>query len=90
MTQGGDDKLSCVQIAQQIESNNASIEHFILKDKQVEQDNVARNVGGVIPIVGLFLVASTDLSNEEQVMARSVTDRNEHLVYLAKQKGCPE
>jgi hypothetical protein len=38
----------------------------------------------------LALVASTDLSNEEQVKARALADRIERLQYLAKQKGCRE
>jgi hypothetical protein len=90
MTQSGDDTLSCPEIKQQMEANRATAEEFARKDKQVEQGNVAKNVGGVLPGVGLLLVASTDLSNEEQVKVRAMIDRNEQLTYLAKRKGCTD
>ncbi len=88
MTQPNDDTLSCPEIQQQMDANRATAQEFARKDKQVEQGNVAKNVGGVVPGLGLLLVASTDLSNEEQVKVRAMIDRNEQLTYLAKRKGC--
>jgi hypothetical protein len=88
MAQPGDAALSCPELKQQISANRATAEEFARKDKQVEQGNVAKNVGGIVPGVGLLLVASTDLSNEEQVKVRAMIDRNEQLTYLAKRKGC--
>lgn len=88
MSQPGDDALDCAAIAQQIATNRTKEEEFVRKDKKVEQQNVAKGVAGVIPGVGLLIESSTDLSNTEQVKARSLADRNERLAYLAKQKGC--
>jgi hypothetical protein len=90
MTQPGDDALSCPEIKQQIDGNTAQEEVFLRKDKGVEQENVAKNVGGVLPGIGLVLIGSTNLSNEEQVEARSLVDRNERLSYLSKSRECPQ
>jgi hypothetical protein len=35
-----------------------------------------------------LLVLSTDLSNQEQIMARALIDRDEQLRFLAKRKQC--
>lgn len=90
MVQDGDGKLSCTALKQEIADNTAAENTLLRKDKQVEQANVAKNVGGALPGVGLLLVGSADLSNEEQVKARALADRNERLEYLVKQKGCKE
>ena len=90
MTQPGDDTLSCPEIKQQIAANDMAAGEFARQDKKVEQGNVAKNVGGVLPGIGLLLIASTDMSNEEQVKARAMIDRNEQLMYLAKRKGCTD
>jgi hypothetical protein len=88
MTQPGDAQLDCPALKQQIAANQAAAEDFIRKDKQVENENIARGVGSAIPVFGILLAMSYDLSNEEQVKARALADRNEELTYLAKQKGC--
>jgi len=90
MVQPGDEGLSCAALKEQITANRVAAADFVRKDKQVEQQNVAKNIGGAIPVLGLFLVSSTDLSNEEQVKGRALVDRDEHLTFLAKQKGCTE
>lgn len=90
MAQPGDENLSCPALKQQIAANRAAAAELLKKDKQVEEENVAKNVGGVIPGLGLLLIASTDLSNEEQVKARALIDRDERLAYLVRQKGCGE
>jgi len=91
MTQAGDDQLDCSQLAQQIKSNQNQADYLQKKDQQVSQENVAKNVAGaIIPYAGVLAIASTDLSNEEQVNARALTDRNEELTYLARKKGCTQ
>lgn len=89
MVQAGDAKLTCVEIDGQLGANQAAAREFLKKDKQVEQGNTAKNIGSAIPMVGVFLLASTDLSNSEQIKARALMDRDEQLRYLKKQKGCP-
>jgi hypothetical protein len=90
MAQPGDEDLSCSSLTREIAANRGAATDFLRKDKQVENENIAKNVGGVIPGLGLLLIASTDLSNEEQIKARALIDRDERLNYLAKQKGCTE
>lgn len=88
MVQAGDETLDCAALARQIAANEDAAARFLHQDKKVEQANAARNVGSVIPGVGLFLVLSTDLSNEEQIKARALIDRDEQLHFLAKRKQC--
>lgn len=88
MTQPGDEALDCASLARELAANEASAARFLHQDRQVEQANTARNVGSVIPGVGLLLVLSTDLSNEEQIKARALIDRDEQLRFLAKRKQC--
>ena len=90
MTQPGDDQLTCAALKQQIADNSAAEAKFQSADKEVEQANVAKGIGSAIPYVGIAIAGSTDLSNEEQVKARALADRNQQLAYLAKQKGCPQ
>jgi hypothetical protein len=88
MVQPGDENLDCPALKQQIEANRSAAEDFVRRDKLVENQNIAKNVGSVIPFVGILLVSSTDLSNEEQIKGRALVDRDERLTVLAKQKGC--
>jgi hypothetical protein len=88
ISQPGDDALSCPVIAQQIADNNAAEAVFVRKDKNAESGNAVKTVGTAIPYVGILVGATMDLSNEDQAKARALADRNEHLAYLAKQKGC--
>ena len=88
MSQPGDDMLTCEALNSQIEANSASEAAFRKQDKDVENGNIAKGIGGATPFVGPIIAASTDLSNEEQVKARSLADRNDQLKYLSKQKGC--
>lgn len=90
MSRPGDENLSCTEIRQQILDNNAAADVFLRKDKNVEAGNTAKTIASAIPYVGILVAASNDLSNEEQVKARALADRNEQLGYLAKQKGCTE
>lgn len=90
MAQPGDDALDCAALKRQIADNAAAEAVYVRKDKQVENANIAKGVGSAIPYVGLLIGASSDLSNEEQVKARALADRNERLAYLAKQKRCSE
>lgn len=88
MTQAGDEALDCAALAHELTANEAAAARFLHQDKKVENANTARNVGSVIPGVGLLLVLSTDLSNEEQIKARALIDRDEQLRFLAKRKQC--
>jgi hypothetical protein len=88
MVQPGDNALTCPEIKQQIAVNEAAGAQFRKEDKAVSQGNIAKGVAGAIPVAGILIVGSTDLSNEEQVKARALADRNERLDYLAKQKNC--
>src|SRR5258706_4309323 len=89
MSQAGDENLNCADLSHQLSANQSDIQTFVRKDKRVMDDNVAKNVAGAaIPWVGLLLIASTDLSNVEQIRARALIDRNQQLNFLAKQKGC--
>jgi hypothetical protein len=92
MAQPGDDQLDCPALIEQIKANRAAADEFLASDKRVAEGNVAKTVAGTIfaPIGVLLAAASIDLSNEEQVKARSIADRNERLIYLAKAKGCAE
>lgn len=88
MSQPGDDALTCDTLSSQIAANDIAEADYRKQDKQVENGNIAKGIGSATPFVGPIIAGSTDLSNEEQVKARSLADRNEQLKYLAKQKGC--
>jgi hypothetical protein len=89
MTQAGDEALDCAALSHQIQENRGAAAALLQKDKQVESTNTAKVVAGALPYVGPLFTASTDLSNEEQVKARAISDRNDWLLYLARKKGCP-
>jgi hypothetical protein len=88
MSQPGDASLSCAELATQIAENRAAADKFLRQDKKVEEGNTAKTVGGGLPMVGVFLLASNDFSNAEQIQARALIDRDEQLRFLKKQKGC--
>ncbi len=82
MMQPGDDRLDCPAIIEQIKVNRPAMATYLTKDKQVEQANVF-----FVLIGPTFLI---DLSNEEQIKARALADRNDRLVLLGRAKGCTE
>jgi hypothetical protein len=90
MTQVGDDQLGCPALIEQLKANRLAADKFLREDKAVEAGNVAKGVTGAIfaPIGLLLILATTDLSNEEQIKARSLADRNEQLIFLARSKDC--
>ena len=88
ISQPGDAELTCNSLKQQIADASAAEAAYRHKDKQVESGNAVKTAGSAIPVAGLFLAGSIDLSNEEQVKARALADRIERLAFLAKQKGC--
>lgn len=90
MAQPGDEDLSCTELNRQIAANRDAAEKYLHKDRQVENGNTAKTVGSAIPGLGILLAASIDLSNEEQVKARALVDRDERLTFLAKRRGCIE
>lgn len=88
MSQAGDADLSCTDLKKQIADNTAAEAVYRRKDKNVEAGNTAKTVASATPFVGLLIAGTMDLSNEEQVKARALADRDEQLAYLAKQRGC--
>jgi hypothetical protein len=90
MAQPGDDQLSCRELFERITGNRTSVQKFAIVDRKVEDGNVAKTAISVVPIVGILSIASIDLSNKEQITARSLEDRNDHLSALARSKGCGE
>lgn len=85
MAQAGDEQLSCSELSNQLNINQKTADDLLHKDKDVEAGNVAKiTAGAVVPGLGL----AADLSNEEQVKARSIIDRNERLNFLFQSKGC--
>jgi hypothetical protein len=90
MSQPGDQDLSCQALKQQIAENFVAEEKLMQRDHDVMQANTAKGVGGVVPIVGPLIIASSDLSNKEQIQARALVDRNERLQSLSKQKNCTD
>lgn len=89
MAQPGDADLSCAALKDQIAANEAAAQDFVRQDRQVKQGNVTKViVSAAIPYVGLLLAGSYNLSNEEQIKGRALVDRDEHLKFLAKKRGC--
>jgi len=88
MSQPGDEILSCDALRTEIAKNTAAAEAFVKSDKRVEDGNVAKGVGSAIPYIGILLMASSDLSNKEQIQGRALVDRDERLTYLSNQKHC--
>lgn len=88
MVQPGDEALSCSALKQEIDKNSAAAQKFLERDHQVEQANTAKVMGSAIPYLGILVFASSDLSNKEQVEARALIDRDQHLEFLSKQKNC--
>lgn len=87
MSQPGDDALSCEQLDQQIAANRNAAVELVRKDKEVEQGNTAKIVAATV--FSVWLAMSIDLSHEEQIVMRSLYDRNERLVALKQVKSCP-
>ena len=80
MSQPGDEQLGCAELNRQLAANEQDVRELLKQDKAVERTNI---VAGVLPLPMLM-----DFSNEEQVKARALLDRNEKLNYLVKTKGC--
>lgn len=88
MVQPGDAHLTCAEIKRQIAANGVAVGKLLREDMAVENQNTAKSIGSVVPVAGIFIGASTDLSNEEQIKARALLDRNEHLNFLIAKNGC--
>jgi len=88
MSQPGDETLTCAQIHQQSVDNQYAARNFLKQDKTVESANTAKVIGSALPYIGILILASGDLSNEEQIRARALIDRDDQLTFLAKQKNC--
>ena len=88
ISQEGDTALSCVEISRQMRGNRAEAAKYLKDDRLVEQQNTALTVVGLLPWMGLLTSAMTNFSNQDQIRARALIDREERLAYLAKQKEC--
>jgi hypothetical protein len=87
LSQAGDDQLTCEQLREEVRKNQDSATILMGKQKSTNGKNVAKSIAP-IPYLGILLAASADFSQEDQIKARSMLDRNEKLNYLLKKKGC--
>jgi hypothetical protein len=89
MSQAGDDDLTCTQLNDQMTANQKSAADLLRQDRGVEVGNTVKiATGTVLAPIGILIALTADLSNEEQVKARALIDRDERLTYLAHAKGC--
>jgi hypothetical protein len=88
MAQPGDEALGCSDIRRQIADNAVAAAIFIKQDARVQNTNTVKTIGSALPWVGLLAMASNDFSNEEQIKARALIDREERLTQLARHKNC--
>lgn len=88
MVQPGDDQLTCAQIDKEILANEAAAKKFVERDKGTENGNTAKMILSATPYIGILSAMTIDLSNEDQIKARAILDRNESLAFLKKGKGC--
>ncbi len=91
MAQPGDAQLACPALLDQLRANRAAAGVYLRGDQAERNGNVAKNVAAtLLAPIGMPLIMTTDLSNDEQIRARALVDRNEQLIFLAKQKGCTQ
>ena len=86
MAQPGDSGLDCGALDTQIKANAIKAAELLGKDKEVEDANTGKVIASFIfsGLIGL----SVDLTREEQIVMRSLQDRNQRLDALSRQKGC--
>jgi hypothetical protein len=87
ISQSTDNQLTCAQIDQEIKSNQLTAADLLKKNKKVQEENTAKVVASVV--LSGWIALSVDLSHEEQIRMRALSDRNEELLRLKKQKKCP-
>jgi hypothetical protein len=87
ISQSTDDQLTCAEIDQQIKSNQLAAAELLHKNKAVQEANTAKVVASAV--FSGWIALSVDLSHEEQIRMRALSDRNEELLRLKKQKKCP-
>jgi hypothetical protein len=85
MSQQGDEALSCPQLDDQIHKNQLAAVQFLQQAKAVESDNDTYKVASIF--VSLAAIG-VDLSDNDQIKARSLEDRNDYLLYLRTEKKC--
>jgi hypothetical protein len=86
MSQPGDETMDCAQLAREIATNRDRAADLLVKQNGVEQGNTAKVVASLL--VSGWISLAIDLSREEQIVMRSLGDRNDRLIRLTKQKGC--
>jgi hypothetical protein len=85
MSQQGDQNLTCVQLNQQIYTNQVAAVNFANQAAKVEGNNTAFQVGTIFT---LWAAMGINLSKEDQIKMRSLQDRNQYLLYLKEEKKC--
>jgi hypothetical protein len=86
MTQPTDDRLTCPEIDQEMKSNQAVAAELLQKNQEVDQANAAKVVASVV--LSGWIALTVDLSHEEQIKMRALSDRNEALASLKTKKRC--
>ena len=89
MTQPGDEDLGCSALIQQMKSNRAAADEFLEDHQKVQTANSAKMLAGVL-FSPLIPILTADLSDKDKIMGRSLYDRNERLIFLARKKDCKE
>jgi hypothetical protein len=87
ISQSTDDQLTCSELDQQIKSNQLAAVELLHKNKEVQEANTTKVVASVV--FSAWIALSIDLSHEEQIKMRALSDRNEELQRLKRQKRCP-
>lgn len=88
ISQPGDANASCAVLDDQIKRNAIHAAEMLGKDKQVEEANTGKVIASFV--FGILVGLSIDLTREEQIMLRSLQDRNQYLERLSRAKGCPD
>jgi hypothetical protein len=86
MTQPTDGRLTCSEIDQEMKSNQATAAELLQKNQEVDQANAAKVVASVV--LSGWIALTVDLSHEEQIKMRALSDRNEALASLKTKKRC--
>jgi len=88
LSQPGDATANCAVLDEQIKRNAVVAAEMLGKDKQVEDANTGKVIASLV--FGILVGLSIDLTREEQIMMRSLQDRNQYLQSLSRGKGCAD
>jgi hypothetical protein len=85
MSQAGDEALTCGQLNDEIRQNQVAAANFANQAAEVEGKNTTYEVASIFTSLAAMGV---DLSREDQIKMRSLSDRNKYLLYLKGEKKC--